>query len=96
MSIQKIGPEGLKNIQALNLRIPEKIPEIPFTEEEQKAKENDYILVFGTSVFNDGAPVTIRNLKKRFGKDPEISEPCFYNQDWYDKEHFIDIPMEDG
>ena len=31
MSIQKIGPEELKNIQALNLRIPEKIPEIPFT-----------------------------------------------------------------
>ena len=40
--------------------------------------------------------MTIRNLKKRFGKDPDICEPCFYNQDWYDKEHFIDIPMDDG
>ena len=96
MSIKTVGPEELKNIQALNLKIPEKIPEIPYTPEELKAKENDYILVFGTSVFNDGTPVTIRNLKKRFGKDPAISEPCFYNQDWYDKEHFIDIPMEDG
>ena len=94
MSIQKIGPEELKNIQALNLRIPEKIPEIPFTEEELKAKENDYILVFGTSVFNDGAPVTIRNLKKRFGKDPAISEPCFYNQDWYLNESFLDTKLE--
>ena len=96
MSIKTVGPEELKNIQALNLKIPEKIPEIPYTPEELKSKENDYILVFGTSVFNDGTPVTIRNLKKRFGKDPAISEPCFYNQDWYDKEHFIDIPMEDG
>ena len=96
VDIQTIGPEELRNIQALNLKIPEKVPEIPFTEEELKAKENDYLLVFGVSVFNDGTPVTIRNLKRRFGKDPEISEPCFYNQDWYDKEHFIDIPMEDG
>ena len=96
VDIRTIGPEELRNIQALNLKIPEKVPEIPFTEEELKAKENDYLLVFGVSVFNDGTPVTIRNLKKRFGKDPAISEPCFYNQDWYDKEHFIDIPMEDG
>ena len=96
VEIRTIGPEELRNIQALNLRIPEIIPEIPFTEEELKAKKNDYLLVFGVSVFNDGTPVTIRNLKKRFGKDPAISEPCFYNQDWYDKEHFIDIPMEDG
>lgn len=96
VDIQTIGPEELKNIQALNLKIPGKIPVVPFTEEELKAKEKDYILVFGTSVFNDGTPVTVRNLKKRFGKDPAISEPCFYNQDWYDKEHFIDIPMEDG
>ena len=38
----------------------------------------------------------VRNLKQRFGKDPEESEPCFYNQDWYDKEDFIDVPMKDG
>ena len=96
MDMKMIGPEELRKIQALNLRIPEFFPEIPFTAEELEAKKDDYILIFGISAFNDGTPVTIRNLKKRFGKDPELSEPCFYNQDWYDKEHFIDIPMEDG
>jgi len=96
MNIQTIGPEELRKIRELSLKLPEKPPEIPFAPEELKTKEKDYILVYGTGAFSDGTPVTIRNLKKIFGKDPEISEPCFYNQDWYDKEHFIDIPMEDG
>lgn len=95
-NIQIIGPEKLRNIQALNLRIPENAPAIPFSEAELEARENDYLLIYGAGAFNDGTPVTIRNLKKRFGKDPELSEPCFYNQDWYDKEHFIDIPMAEG
>lgn len=96
MDMKRIGPEELRSIQALNLRIPEHIPEIPFTAEELETRKDDYILIFGISAFRDGTPVTIRNLKKRFGKDPDICEPCFYNQDWYDKEHFIDIPMDDG
>ena len=42
VDIQTIGPEELRNIQALNLRIPEIIPEIPFTEEELKAGSCSY------------------------------------------------------
>ena len=95
-NIQIIGPEELRKVQALGLRLPEKEPEIPFCTEELEFKKDHYILVYGTSTFADGTSVTIRNLKKRFGKEPEISEPCFYNQDWYEKEHFIDIPMADG
>lgn len=91
-----IGPDELKAIRILDLRIPESIPEIPFSEEELEGKQNDYLLIFGVSTFADGKKVTIRNLRERFGKDPEVSEPCFYNQDWYDKEDFIDLPMEDG
>ena len=91
-----IGPDELKAAAAMGLRIPEKIPELPFSAAELEAKKDDYLLVLGVSRFADGTPVTIRNLKARFGKDPDVSEPCFYNQDWYDKEDFIDLPMEDG
>ena len=91
-----IGPAELKNAAALDLRIPETVPDVPFPAEELEAKQEDYLLVLGVSSFSDGTPVTIRNLRERFGKDPEVSEPCFYNQDWYDKEDFIDVPMEDG
>ncbi len=95
MSKNMIGPEELRTAAALGLRIPENVPAVPFSAAELEAKQNDYLLILGVSTFADGTPVTIRNLKKRFGKDPEISEPCFYNQDWYDKEDFIDVPMKD-
>ena len=91
-----IGPDELRTAAALDLRIPETVPDIPYPAAELAAKKDDYLLVLGTGFFADGTPVTIRNLKQRFGKDPEESEPCFYNQDWYDKEDFIDVPMKDG
>ena len=91
-----IGPEELKALREMGLRVPENIPEIPFSPEELARKQEDYLLVLGVSTFADGTKVTIRNLRERFGLDPEVSEPCFYNQDWYVREDFIDVPMEDG
>ena len=96
MSIEIIGSEALKTASALGLRVPETAPEIPFSGEELEAKAGDYLLVLGLGAFADGTPVTIRTLRDRFGFDPEVSEPCFYNQDWYLKEDFIDVPMEEG
>ena len=94
MSKNIIGPDELRGQEALGFRIPEAVPAVPFSAEELEARKDDYLL--GVSSFSDGTPVTIRNLRKRFGMDPGRSEPCFYNQDWYEKEAFIDIPMEDG
>ena len=96
MSKNIIGPDELRGQEALGFRIPEAVPPVPFSAEELEARKDDYLLVLGVSSFSDGTPVTIRNLRKRFGMDPGRSEPCFYNQDWYEKEAFIDIPMEDG
>ena len=96
MSKNIIGPDELRGQEALGFRIPEAVPAVPFSAEELEARKDDYLLVLGVSSFSDGTPVTIRNLRKRFGMDPGRSEPCFYNQDWYEKEAFIDIPMEDG
>ena len=86
-----IGPEELKAFPAA-LRIPADAPELP----AEAAGDGEYLWVLGVSAFADGTPVTIRNLRDRFGWDPEVSEPCFYNQDWYLKEDFIDRPLEDG
>ncbi len=91
-----IGPAELKNAAALDLRIPETVPDVPFPAGELEAKQEDYLLVLGVSSFSDGTPVTIRNLRERFGKDPEVSEPCFYNQDWYLSEPFFDRPLDGG
>ena len=53
------------------------------------------MIFLGIIKFENDVPVKIRNMSKLFGKDPEIKEPCFYNQDWYDQEDFIDVPMKD-
>ena len=91
-----IGPAELSAIDKLWLAVPDDIPDIPFSARELEEKKDDYLLVLGIGNFKDGSKVTIRALKERFGMDPDISEPCFYNQDWYDKEAFIDIPIQDG
>lgn len=66
------------------------VPDIPFVEEELMDKKDDYLLILGVNLLDNGKNMTIRNLISVFGNDPEISEPCFYNQDWYNNESFID------
>lgn len=76
------------------IKVPTKIPPTPFSSEELKKKQKDYILILGTSQMQDGEPLTIKSLRSHFGISPDISEPCFYNQDWYLKEKFIEKPLE--
>ncbi len=80
-----IGPSELASIGIMKLSIPSRIPHIPFTLEELDKKKNDYLLILGISESTDGSVLTIRNLIKKFGKDPNETEPCFYNQDLYEK-----------
>lgn len=96
MGLNFIGPEELGKMGTMKLLISNTIPMITYSREVLEQKAKDYILILGASKFADGTSVTIRSLQGRFGKDPEIKEPCFYNQDWYDFEEFIDVPMADG
>lgn len=91
-----IGVDELKAMESVKFLLPDMPPAIPFKKEVLDEKKEDYLLVLGVSRFSDGKAVTIRSMTEIFGKDPDIMEPCFYNQDWYDKEDFIDIPMRDG
>lgn len=77
-----IGPKELKEIgPAFGISLPTKIPGIPFDAVFLDKIKKDYILVLAL-------PVTINQLRKKFGFDPKKSQPCFYNQDWYLKEKF--------
>lgn len=91
-----IGLDELNNLTLFNSEFGEDYSIIPFSAEELEKKKDDYLLIYGVSELKDGSPVSIRNLIKIFGKTPEESEPCFYNQDWYDKEDFIDKKMDEG
>lgn len=59
----------------------------------QKAAAEGYILIFGVEIIN-GHRITLRSFRDKFGVDPDKSEPCLYNQDWYLKEEFMDRPLK--
>ena len=69
---------------------------IPFDDDTlRKAESEGYILVWCPASLA-GTAVTLRFLRDRFGIDPALSEPCFYNQDWYLSEAFMDRPLDDA
>ncbi len=88
-----IGPEELKKISGqLGIADPFKsgrsIPEIPFSLAQIKKIAREYVLILGVPRDKTGQKLTINRLREIFGWNPEKSEPCFYNQDWYLKEKF--------
>jgi len=86
-----IGPEELKKISSkLNLSnlIKIKIPKIPYSANELKKVKKNYLLILGSAKTKNNSKLTLNKLRKTLGFNPEISEPCFYNQDWYIKEKF--------
>ena len=89
-----IGVEELELMDSFAVLIPETIPEIYYAEKELKEKKDDYLLILGVEKLANGTNLNIRNMIGMFGKNPDISEPCFYNQDWYEKEDFIDANMK--
>lgn len=64
-------------------------PEVPEAFlEAGKREPGAFMAILGSSSMVDGSPLTLCTLRARLGMDPEFSEPCFYNQDWYLKEAF--------
>ena len=92
-----VGREALRPlIRALgfpSLEVEEK--PIPFDDRTlRKAASEGYILIWCPASLG-GTPTTIRFMRDCFGVDPSVSEPCFYNQDWYLAEAFLDRPLDD-
>ena len=91
-----IGPEELQKMLAPFSFRDLDAPEVPFRADVLEAHVDTHILVFTPSAFADGTPVTINEIRERMGIDPENSEPCMYNQDWYLKEDFASKETPDG
>lgn len=91
-----IGKEELKPfIKALGF-VDVDIQESPIHYSDadlQKVANDGYILIYGTASIN-GHNITLKYLREKFGVNPDESEPCLYNQDWYMKEDFMDLTLE--
>lgn len=88
-----IGPDEVKPLLERIGQGEIIIPELNYSFEELEQSAKDYLLVMGLPSVG-AKPLTIRTLREVFGVDPDASEPCFYNQDWYMHEDFIDRQME--
>jgi len=64
-------------------------------EELINAANEGYILVYGVDKLGE-MKISIKLFRDTFGYNPEISEPCLYNQDWYLSEDFINKQIEEG
>lgn len=64
------------------------IPDIHYSLNDLKKCSKDYILILGIPALGD-TKLSIANFRESFGMNPDVSEPCFYNQDWYMNEKFI-------
>lgn len=91
-----IGPNQLKPFfDSLNLEVTfNKIPEIPYSLEKLESLKSEYILILGIPETDDKTPIDILVMRSKFGLNPDLSEPCFYNQDWYLNEQFIQETLD--
>ena len=91
-----ISPKELKQLIELDFALPQDFSFIPYSKEELEQKANDYLLIYGCSMFENKKPVNILNLKTIFGDNPSEKSPCFYFQDWYNNESFVRTSMKEG
>ncbi|MBS1736250.1 MAG: hypothetical protein JSS98_06520 [Bacteroidetes bacterium] len=89
-----IGVEELASIASkINLSAKalkeDLIPNISYSEGELQQYKATHILILAVPFTANGAILTLMELRKFFGLNPDEKEPCFYNQDWYVKEDFI-------
>lgn len=89
-----IGPDELQPLFGkLNQVDSPTIPDLNCPIDDLAQYTDDCLLVMGLPSVG-GKPLSIRTLREAFGVDPDVSEPCFYNQDWYMHEDFIDLTLE--
>lgn len=89
-----IGPDELRPfIKRFGEDVELTVPEFNYPLDILNKCAKDYLLVLGTPSFGK-QKITLRTLRDAFGVNPDEAEPCFYNQDWYMHESFIDQSLE--
>lgn len=89
-----IGPDELWHFTLKELKLDKSLDSVPYSREELIERKEKYLLIYGASEFADNTPVTIHNIKNLISANNVT--PGFYNQDWYEKEEFINKQMEEG
>jgi len=94
MDINMIGPDELKKINNVNLFLnldllnQKKVKSIPFNNELLNKKKHTHLLILIIPEYFTKQDLQFKNFRDYFGFDPNIKQPCFYNQDWYLNEAF--------
>jgi len=88
-----IGPVELSSICAkIGIQDPLSsnilIPQINLSEDEILRNAKTHILILFYPFINKNSHLNIIKLRDFLGINPDVNEPCFYNQDWYLKETF--------
>ena len=95
MGLNFIGCEELNLISTdFYAKTPSICPKIPYSSEYLTHKKDDYLLILGVSETINLEPLNLLFMREFFGTNPEVSEPCFYNQDWYLNEDFMNLCLE--
>ncbi len=94
-----IGIQELKPLlRKLDCEIDLNDIDIPILFEDRdlyKAAKDGFLLILVIPDVKEGL-FSIRSLRSCFGIDPDKEVPCFYNQDWYLNEDFIDFAVAPG
>lgn len=69
------------------------LPNIDYSMDELRQYSKEYLLILGLSEV-EGTKLSINAFRTQFGANPDISEPCFYNQDWYLQENFTNKTLD--
>ena len=86
-----IGPlESEGFVKRLNIDVFNgKYPDISYSLEDLVVhSQRGALLVLIYNKTREGKSISLPMMRDIFGLDPKISEPCFYNQDWYLNERF--------
>lgn len=91
-----IGPEQVNKL-LFKMKMPkideDAIPDMNYSMDLLREKAKDYLLILGYAGSKDN-PLDIIRFRNIFGVDPEKQEPCFYNQDWYLQEEFVNETLD--
>jgi hypothetical protein len=91
-----LGPDQLA-LLGKTLPVPRTdAPPLPWADDILEANAATHMLLYCPTSFADGRPITLNTLRSHFGIEPGLSEPCFYNQDWYVKENFANASLAGG
>lgn len=85
--ISKFAPD-------FGVQLPINVPAILYSKSELEAHTTDSILILGVEKMGDGKSLNLMSLRERFGSNPADFQPCFYNQDWYLNEDFMQFELK--